>query len=114
MKAKRVPYKKAIGRCSWCGKRIKDNTPVYAFSGRKRPDVDLAEYEGSAILMSLATVKKDVICMVSAHDSPAKAEGKDFMFMLCSESCADEMKTVMDAEAALGKVLFGNLEQMGD
>ena len=112
MKAKRVSDKKAIGRCSWCGRRIKANTSVYGFGGRKRPGVDMTEYEGSAILISLATVPKEVICMVTAADSPAKDEGKDFMFMICSEVCANEMKTVMDAETALGNALFGDLEQM--
>ena len=114
MKAKRVPAKKALGRCSWCGKRIKDDAPVFGFGGRKRPGIDLREYEGSAILISLATVSKEVTCMVTAADSPAKADGKDFMFMICSEGCADEMKSVMDAEAALGNALFGDLEEMGN
>jgi hypothetical protein len=112
MKAERVPAKKALGRCSWCGRRIRDNEPVYGFGGKKRPGVDLTEYEGSAILISLATVRKEVICMVTPPDSPAKADGKDFMFMICSEACADEMKSVMDAEAAIGNALFGNLEEM--
>lgn len=112
MKAKRVPDKKALGLCSWCGKRVKANAPVYAFGGRMRPGVDLSEYEGSAIRISLATVPKDVICMVAAQGSQAKADGKDFMFMVCSEACAGEMKSVMDAETALGNTLFGNLEEM--
>ena len=86
--------------------------PVFGFGGRKRPGVDLTEYEGSAILISLATVPKEVICMVTATGSPAKAYGKDFMFMICSEACADEMKSVMEAEAALGNALFGNLEEL--
>ncbi len=112
MKPKRVPTQKALGRCSWCGKRIKDNTPVYAFGGRMRPGFDLTEFEGSAILISLATVPKEVICLVMAPDSPAKADGKDFMFMTYSETCAIEMKSVMVAEAALGTALLGDLERM--
>jgi len=112
MKAKRVPDQTALGRCSWCGRKIKSHEPVYGFGGRKRPGVDITEYEGSAILISLATVQKEVICMVTPPDSPAKADGKDFMFMICSEACADEMKSVMDAESAFGNALFGNLEAM--
>lgn len=112
MKAKRISAKKALGRCSWCRRRIKDNVPVYGFGGKRRPEIDLAEHEGSAILISLVTVPKEVICMVTAPGSPAKAEGKDFMFMICSEACADEMKSVMDAETALGNALFGNLDKM--
>ena len=112
MKAKRVPTEKALGQCFWCGRRIKENTPVYGFGGRKRPGIDLTEYEGCAILISLATVPKEVICMVTAPGSPAKASGKDFMFMACSEACAEEMKSVMDEEATLGNTLFGDLEEM--
>ncbi len=114
MNAKRVPAEKALERCSWCGRRIKSNVPVFGFGGKQRPGVDLTQYEGSAIMISLATVPKEVICMVAAPDSPAKAEGKDFLFMVCSESCASEMKPVMDSEAALGNALFGNLETMKD
>lgn len=114
MKAKRAATKRALGRCSWCGMRIKDNTPVFGLGGRKRPGVDLTEYEGSAVLISLATVPKKVICMVTAEDSPAKADGNDFMFMTCSEACASEMKSTMAAEVALGIALFDDLELMGN
>ena len=114
MKARRVSTKKALGRCSWCGRRMHDNTPVYGMGGKKRPGIDLSEYEGSAILVTLSTIPKEVICMVTASDSPAKADGKDFMFMTCSETCAAEMKSVMDAEVALGNTLFGDLEEMNN
>ena len=114
MKAKRVPDKKALGRCCWCGRKIKQNMPVFGLAGRQRPGVDLTEYEGSAILISLATIQKEVICMVSAPGSKAKADGKDFMFMICSENCADEMKSVIDTEVALGDALFSDLEEMNN
>ncbi len=45
MKAKRVSDKKALGRCSWCGKKIKAGAPVYGFGGRKRLGIDLTEYQ---------------------------------------------------------------------
>ncbi|MEE4314518.1 MAG: hypothetical protein V2J11_08450, partial [Desulfofustis sp.] len=109
-----VSDKKALGRCSWCGKKIKAGAPVYGFGGRKRLGIDLTEYQGSAILISLITVPKEVICMVTTPDSPAKADGKDFMFMVCSETCAEEMKSVMEADAALGNALFGGLERINN
>ena len=47
------------------------------------------------------------------HRTPVTIiNGKDFMFMICSEACAVEMKSVMDVEAALGNALFGNLEEL--
>lgn len=111
MKIKRVGQE-GISKCSWCGRRIKADAPAYSLCGRKRPGVDLTEYEGSAILISLATVPKEVICMVTAADSPAKKDGIAFIFMTCSEVCVNEMKTAMDAEIALGNALFDGLEQM--
>lgn len=112
MGAKRVPVKQALKRCSWCGKKIRKNTPVYGLGGRQRHGVDLTEYEASAILISLVTTPKDVIYLVAAPDSPAEADGKDFM--LCFEECADQMKAAMDAEVALGNALFGSLKRMRD
>lgn len=112
MKAKRVPYKKAIEQCAWCGKKIKANQPVYGFGGRKRTGMDLTEYEGSAILLPMATIPKEVICTVTSAGSQARADGKDFMFMVCSEDCANEMKSVMKEEMALGDAVLGSLEEM--
>jgi hypothetical protein len=112
MKAKRVPSGEAASRCSWCGSKIDEDVPVFGLGGKKRADVDLTEYEGSAIRLTLATQDRDVICIVPAEDSPARADGYDFMFMTCSEECAVEMKSAMEDEASVGKALFSRLEQM--
>lgn len=112
MKAKRVPSGEAASRCSWCWSKIDEDMPVFGLGGKKRADVDLTEYEGSAIRLTLATRDRDVICIVPTEESHARADGYDFMFMTCSEECAVEMKSAMENEASLGKALFGTLEQM--
>jgi len=83
-----VPEDEVIGTCAWCGKHIPDDTPVFAFGAKSRPGVDLSEYEGRAIEITIVARRKSVPMMVTSADSEAKREGKDFMFMVCSEECA--------------------------
>ena len=40
MDAFQVPTEEAMGKCSWCGKVIPDDTPVFGFGGKKRPGAD--------------------------------------------------------------------------
>jgi hypothetical protein len=114
MKAKRIDSDEALNRCSWCGSEIDEDQPVYGLGGKKRTEVDLSEYEGSAIRIALATCSRDVICIVPSGDSPARADGYDLLFMTCSDECAAEMKSVMEEEASLGEALFSKLVPMGD
>ena len=112
MDACRVSPEEALGRCSWCGKPISDDTPVFGFSGKKRPGTDLSEFEGGAIRITLVTEDRDVIALVPSADSDARGDGADFMFMVCSEDCGSKMKTTMQTETNLGDALFGEIESM--
>ena len=112
MDARRVPPEEAIGSCSWCGKPIPDDTPVFGLGGKKRPGVYLSEFAGEAIRISLATQDKEIICIVPAADSEARRHGYDFMFMVCSENCGSEMKAVLEDEVSLGNTLFAEIDIM--
>ena len=110
MDACRVPSEEAIGKCSWCGQSIPDDTPVFGFGGKKRPGADVSEFEGGAIRISLVTQDRDVIAIVPGADSEARQDGYEFMFMVCSEVCGSEMKATLEDEASLGDALFGEID----
>ena len=112
MKTCRVPAEEAIGKCSWCGKTIPEDTPVFAFGGKKRPGLDLSEFEGGAIRVSLATEDREVVAIIPGAGSQARRDGHDLMFMVCSESCGAEMKATMQNEVCLGDALFGQIEKI--
>ena len=108
-----VSSEEALSTCAWCGKHLPDNTPVFGFGGKKRPGVDLSQYEGHAIRITLATQPRSVTAMVTTADSNAKRDGKDFMFLVCSEECASEMKSVMEQEVSVADAWFEDLSRMG-
>jgi hypothetical protein len=107
-----IPPEEALGKCSWCGEFIPDDTPVFGFGGKKRPGVDMSEFEGGAIRISLVTEDRDIIAIITAADSEARRHGYDFMFMVCSESCASEMKTTLEHECTLGDAFLDEFDSM--
>jgi hypothetical protein len=42
--------------------------------------------------------------MVTGQGSEAKSEGKDGMFLVCSEACGKKLKSVLEKEISLGKM----------
>lgn len=113
MDACRVSPEEATGKCSWCGKPIPDDAPVFACGGKKRPGVDVSGFEGGAIRIALVTQDRSVIAVVPAADSEARQDGYEFLFMVCSEGCGAEMKAVLQEETSLGDALFQAIDQMG-
>jgi hypothetical protein len=112
VKACRVSDEEAMSKCSWCDQFIPDDTPVFGFGGKTRPGVDMAEFEGGTIRISLVTQDCTVMAIVPTAGSQARLDGHDFMFMVCSETCGSEMKAVLDAETAFGDALFEDIDKI--
>jgi len=88
--------------------------PVYGFGARKRPGVDVAEFEGGAIRITLTTKTHEVIAFIPSAESDARRDGYDFMLMVCSESCGRTMKSALKEEVQLGDALFDELDTMSN
>lgn len=73
--------------CGWCGKSIGEDEPVFAVGGRVHSGVDLSLVEGKVVELTFQVAEKSVLAGVAGFDSEAKAEGKDLIFMTCSEEC---------------------------
>ena len=103
-----ISDEKAMGKCTWCQKHIGDDMEVFAAGAKLKTDVDLSEYEGHCIQIGLVSEEKPIYMMVTAQDSEAKKEGKDGMFLLCSEECGKKLKNVLAKEISIGK-MFGTV-----
>ena len=91
--------------CCWCGKGIPDGTELFAIGGRLRPGVDISEYEGAAMPITMSTRQKTIYAVVPAEGSDAMKEGKDFCFVVCSRRCGRELKEALEQEIARGDIL---------
>jgi len=108
MKYNIIPDEDALTKCAWCQNHIRDDTEVFGVGAKLKPDVDLSEYESHCIQISLVSEEKPIYMMVTAQDSEAKKEGKDGMFLLCSEECGKKLKNVLAKEISIGK-MFGTV-----
>ena len=99
-----IPDKEALSKCAWCQSHITDHMEVFGFGATLKSNVDLSEYESHCIQIGLVSEEKSVYMMVTAQGSEAKSEGKDCMFLVCSEGCGKKLKKVLEKEISLGKM----------
>ncbi len=99
-----IPDGEALNKCTWCQSHIRDHMEVFGLGAKLKPDVDLSEFESHCIQIDLVSEEKPVYMMVTAQGSEAKNDGKDCMFLVCSESCGKKLKTVLEKGISLGKM----------
>ncbi len=99
-----IPDKEALSQCTACRGHINELTEVFGLGVMLKPDVDLSEFESHCIEIDLVSDEKPVYMMVTAQGSEAKNDGKDGMFLVCSEDCGKKLKKVLEKEISLGKM----------
>ena len=99
-----IPDREALSKCTWCQGSIDEHMEVFGFGIKLKPDVDLSGYESHCIEIGLLSREKAVYMMVTAQDSEAKNDGKDGMFLVCSEGCGKKLKNVLEKEISLGEM----------
>jgi len=99
-----IPDKEALRKCAWCQNPINDEMEIIAFGAKLKPDVDLSEYESHCIQLCLVSEEKPVYMMVTAQGSEAKNEGRDGMFLVCSEKCRKKLKHILEKDIDLGQM----------
>jgi hypothetical protein len=95
--------------CCWCGRHIGDDSPLYAIGVKVKPGVDISEYEGGVMAIQMTTQPMQMYAVVTGADSQAKSEGKDLMFVLCSEECGEDLKNFLNSEILMGE-MFESVE----
>ncbi len=106
MKLKKPNVKKVATTCCWCNKKIGENQEMFALGCKKRPVVDISKYEGGVVPVTIVTIEKTIWAVVPSSDSDARKDGKDFMFMLCSEECGWALKEALKKEKDIGDHLY--------
>lgn len=91
--------------CAWCGKTIPEDSEVFGLGAKVKQGFDIKNKEGKIIQLSLALTNKTVPAIVTTSNSDAKKEGKDLMFMTCSQGCAGNLKDALQKE----KDVIGNI-----
>lgn len=107
MDARIISDEEALGKCAGCGKRIDEESPVYGLGIKFRPSVDLSEFEGKIIELSILTQNKNVPMVVTTEGSEAKEDGHDAMFMTCSNDCGKKMRDILIKEKSIGDMIEG-------
>ena len=110
MKIKRgkPKIKEVMTTCCWCGKRIGKNQEVLALGCKKRPGIDISKYEGATMPVTIATIGETIWAIVPIAESDARRDGKDFMFILCSDECGIELKETLGEEKEMGDILLSS------
>jgi hypothetical protein len=81
---------------------VKAEDPVFAISVRLEAAALRELAPGSVAPLLLAKEGRVVAMMVVGEESPAKREGKDAVFRLCSEDCALALQRVLREELGAG------------
>lgn len=84
--------------CAWCNKTIAPNIEVFSLGAKAQKGTYIERYRGSAIQMQLRHVDRTVSAIVPTSDSQARKDGNDFLFMLCSEQCAKQLRRALVKE----------------
>lgn len=90
-----------LNTCAWCGTLIPEDTEVFSLTGKLKPGVDLKGAEGTVIPLTLEIIDKVVLAIVPTADSPAKKEGKDIPFMVCSDECGSALGEALAQEGVV-------------
>ncbi len=105
MKYSIIPDDEALSVCACCQQEITDETDIVDIGIQVKPDVDLSDYESHCIEIALKSENQVAHMMVTAANSDAKKEGKDGLFLLCSQDCADTFKQTLQNEIDQGKLI---------
>ena len=81
--------------CAWCKQHIPLDAPVVTIGMKLEPDNGMLAKEGLFIEMPVPGGDRTVVALVSQQNSPAKEEGKDLMFMVCSDPCAQAVREAL-------------------
>lgn len=100
-----IPDQVALQKCAWCEGHVLEDAEVVALGVKLRPGIDLSAYQSHCIEITLLTEQKDIYALVTSEGSEARNDGKDLMFMTCSDSCGIMLKEALEKEVAAGKLL---------
>jgi hypothetical protein len=92
-------------RCAWCGHKVPEGHEVFGLTMRFRSRQARPEWAGTVQPLRLVVSGRTVAMMVCSDDSPAKRQGTDAIFQVCSEDCGKALTSALQDEIDLGDIL---------
>jgi len=90
-----------LDHCAWCNRRMGEEGERIAIKARFRDRKEYRKNEGKVVSFALADAGRTVPAYVVTRDAPAKREGKEVIFQVCSDRCGDELTVAMNKEMNL-------------
>jgi hypothetical protein len=90
-----------LGHCGWCNRRMGEEGERIAIKARFLDQKEYRKNEGKVVSFTLADAGRTVVAYVVTRDAPAKKEGKEVIFQVCSDRCGDELTVAMNKEINL-------------
>jgi hypothetical protein len=94
-----------LKRCAWCAQEIVEDHEVFGISMKFRPGQARPEWAGKVQPLQLVVSARTVPMMVCGADSPAKRDGKDALFQVCSDACGKELQKALQREIDMGDII---------
>lgn len=94
----RKPRAALHSRCAFCDREIPADHEVFGLGAKARVEVNLENYKGEIIEMTVSSLNRKVPAVVTGVGSPAERAGYDLYFMTCSQTCATGLKTALEQD----------------
>ncbi|HKJ66596.1 MAG TPA: hypothetical protein VKA68_01465 [bacterium] len=85
--------------CAWCKKHIPEDDEVFGIGGTFPEDSELKQKDGEKVTFDLQEAGEPVAGFAPPFYADARQDGKDVLFMLCSEECAQALKDAFSKES---------------
>jgi hypothetical protein len=85
-----------LGHCGWCNRRMGEEGERIAIKAKFRDQKEYRKNEGKLVSFFLADPGRMLVAYVVTRDAPAKKEGKEVIFQVCSDRCGDELTVAMN------------------
>src|SRR5437773_8639898 len=96
MRAVREEY--WLNHCRWCGRVLGENSERISINSSFQNPKDYRKHAGKVVTFELQSIGRSIVALVVTRDSPAKKQGKDIMFIVCSDRCGDELSAEMNKD----------------
>ena len=102
------PLLQLVKSCSWCGKQIKEEHPLFALGIQLKMNV-FRENDGPRVISyCLASLQKEIHALLVPDGSEAKHEGNDLMVVTCSGECAYQLRDALEEESRIARITLMN------
>jgi len=92
-------------KCALCEKKMRSGAEVYGLGVKLKEGLEYPGAVGRTMAVHLPVQGREIECMVTADGSQARLEGWDLIFMVCSEDCGVELKSLLETEDLFEEIM---------